>query len=285
MRVKKSECSYNHKLSEEILMELTDILYEKKNGISKITINRPHVYNAFRPKTVQELIWALRDSWDDNRIGVVILTGAGDKAFSVGGDQKEKGEQGGYGYSGGLGNGIGIEVENLQQTIRNIPKPVIAAVNGYAIGGGHVLHVVCDLTIASETAKFGQVGPKVGSYDAGFGSAYLARIVGEKKAREIWYLCEQYSAQEAKEMGLVNKIVPPEQLQEAAEEWAEKILEKSPTAIKMLKYSFNADSANILGITQLSFGGLAMFYNTEESHEGKNAFVEKRPVNFKQFRN
>lgn len=179
---------------------------------------------------------------------------------------------------------MGLEIENLHQTIRNIPKPVIAAVNGFAIGGGHVLHVVCDLTIASETAKFGQSGPKVGSYDAGFGSAYLARIVGEKKAREIWYLCEQYTAQEAKEMGLVNKIVPAEQLQQAAEEWAEKILEKSPTALKMLKYSFNADSANIQGISQLSMGSLAMFYNTQESEEGKNAFLEKRPVDFKKFR-
>jgi len=167
------------------------------------------------------------------------------------------------------------------QTIRNIPKPVIAAVNGYAIGGGHVLHVLCDLTIASETAKFGQAGPKVGSYDAGFGSAYLARVVGEKKAREIWYLCEQYTAQEAKEMGLVNKIVPADQLQAAAEEWATKILAKSPTALKMLKYSFNADSANIQGISQLSMGSLAMFYNTAESEEGKNAskkFNESTPL-------
>jgi len=265
-------------------MELTDILYEKDNGIAKITINRPHVYNAFRPKTIRELIGSLRDAWDDNRIGAVILTGAGDKAFCVGGDQKEKGDEGGYGYSGGLAGGIGLEVEELQLTIRNIPKPVIAAVNGYAIGGGHVLHVVCDLTIAADTAKFGQAGPKVGSYDAGFGSAYLARIVGEKKAREIWYLCEQYTAQEAKEMGLVNKIVPADQLQQAAMEWAEKILQKSPTAIKMLKYSFNADSANIQGITQLAMGSLAMFYNTEESAEGKHAFLEKRPVDFNKFR-
>ncbi|MCM3654605.1 1,4-dihydroxy-2-naphthoyl-CoA synthase [Metabacillus litoralis] len=264
--------------------ELTDILYEKTNGIAKITINRPNVYNAFRGRTIQELIWSFRDAWDDNRIGVVILTGAGEKAFCVGGDQKEKGDEGGYDYSGGLGGGMGLELETLHQTIRNIPKPVVAAVNGFAIGGGHVLHVICDLTIAAESAKFGQSGPKVGSYDAGFGSAYLARLVGEKKAREIWYLCEQYTAQEAKEMGLVNKIVPAEQLQQAAEEWAEKILEKSPTALKMLKYSFNADSANIQGISQLSMGSLAMFYNTAESEEGKNAFLEKRPVDFKKFR-
>lgn len=174
--------------------------------------------------------------------------------------------------------------EELRLTIRNIPKPVIAAVNGFAIGGGHVLHVICDLTIASENAVFGQAGPRVGSYDAGYGSAYLARVVGEKKAREIWYLCEKYSAQEAKDMGLVNKIAPHGELLKAAEEWAQKILEKSPTAIKMLKYSFNDDSANIGGITQISMGSLGMFYKTEESAEGRNAFIEKRQANFDKFR-
>ena len=188
------------------LTELTEVLYEKTNGIAKITINRPEAYNAFTGRTIKELIWSFRDAWDDNQVGVVILTGAGQKAFCTGGDQKQKGDEGGYDYNGGLGGGIGLEIETLHQTIRNIPKPVIAAVNGYAIGGGHVLHVICDLTIASENAKFGQAGPKVGSYDAGFGSTYLARVVGEKKAREIWYLCEQYTAQEAKEMGLVNKM-------------------------------------------------------------------------------
>ncbi|MFJ5769510.1 1,4-dihydroxy-2-naphthoyl-CoA synthase [Psychrobacillus sp. NPDC093180] len=267
-----------------VQIDLTDILYEKKDGIAKITINRPAVYNAFRAQTIQQLIWAFRDAWDDLRIGAVILTGAGEKAFCVGGDQKEKGNEGGYDYSGGLGGGIGLEIESLHQVIRNIPKPVIAAVNGFAIGGGHVLHVICDLTIAADTAKFGQSGPKVGSYDAGFGSAYLARIVGEKKAREIWYLCEQYTAEECKEMGLVNKVVPANELQQAAQEWAEKILQKSPTAIQMLKYSFNADSANIQGISQLAMGSLAMFYNTPESNEGKEAFLEKRPVNFNKFR-
>jgi naphthoate synthase len=265
-------------------MELTDILYSKKEGIAKVTINRPERLNAFRAQTIKQLIWAFLDAWDDNEIGVVILTGAGEKAFCVGGDQKEKSDEGGYDDKGGLGGGIGLEVENLQQIIRNIPKPVIAAVNGYAIGGGHVLHVICDLTIAAEHARFGQAGPKVGSYDAGYGSAYLARIVGEKKAREIWYLCEQYTAEEAKEMGLVNKIVPANELDAQAEDWARKILEKSPTAIKMLKYSFNADSANIQGITQLAMGSLAMFYDTPESREGKNAFLEKRPVDFSQFR-
>ena len=264
--------------------ELTDILYEKKEGVATITINRPQVYNAFRGQTIQQLIWAFRDAWDDNTIGAVILTGAGEKAFCVGGDQKEKGEEGGYNANGGLGGGIGLEIEALHQVIRNIPKPVIAAVNGFAIGGGHVLHVICDLTIAADTAKFGQSGPKVGSYDAGYGSAYLARIVGEKKAREIWYLCEQYTAEECKEMGLVNKIVPQNELMEAAYDWAKKIVEKSPTAIKMLKYSFNADSANIQGISQLAMGSLAMFYNTPESNEGKEAFLEKRPVDFKKFR-
>lgn len=274
----------NYVLTNGDIIQLTDILYDKIDGIAKITINRPQVYNAFRAQTIQELIWAFRDAWDDNRIGAVILTGAGEKAFCVGGDQKQKSSEGGYNYNGGLGGGIGLEIESLHQTIRNIPKPVIAAVNGFAIGGGHVLHVICDLTIAADTAKFGQSGPKVGSYDAGFGSAYLARIVGEKKAREIWYLCEQYTAQECKEMGLVNKVVPADELQNAAEEWARKILEKSPTAIKMLKYSFNADSASIQGISQLSMGSLAMFYNTKESYEGKEAFLEKRPVNFKKFR-
>jgi dihydroxynaphthoic acid synthetase len=264
-------------------MELTDILYEKNNGIAKITINRPEVYNAFRARTVQEMIWAFRDAWDDNEIGVVVLTGAGDKAFCTGGDQKTR-DSGGYGETRGLGGGVGLEIETLHLTIRNIPKPVIAAVNGYAIGGGHVLHVICDLTIASDRAIFGQVGPKVGSYDAGYGSAYLARIVGEKKAREIWFLCEQYSAEEALQMGLVNKVVPHEKLSEEVESWCNKILEKSPTALKMLKYSFNADSANIHGITQMALGSVAMFYQTEEAMEGRNAFIEKRPPDFRKFR-
>ncbi|WP_019122642.1 1,4-dihydroxy-2-naphthoyl-CoA synthase [Brevibacillus massiliensis] len=264
-------------------MELTDILYEKKQGTAKITINRPRVYNAFRARTVREMIWAFRDAWDDNQIGVVVLTGAGDKAFCAGGDQKERDSKG-YDGSGGLAGGIGLEVEALHAAIRNIPKPVIAAVNGYAIGGGHVLHVICDLTIASDRAIFGQSGPKVGSYDAGFGSAYLARIVGEKKAREIWYLCRQYTAEEALQMGLVNKVVSHENLMAETEDWCRQILEKSPTALKMLKYSFNADSANIEGISQLAMGSLAMFYNTEEAMEGRNAFVEKRQVNFARFR-
>lgn len=264
-------------------MQFTDILYQKKDGIAKITINRPEVLNAFRDLTVHEMIAAFRDAWDDNSIGAVILTGAGERAFCTGGDQKSKGDSG-YDGSGGLGGGIGLEIETLHHTIRAIPKPVIAAVNGYAIGGGHVLHVICDLTIAAENAIFGQSGPKVGSYDAGLGSAYLARVVGEKKAREIWYLCEKYTAQEAKEMGLVNKIVPQGELMAAAEEWANKILEKSPTAIKVLKHSFNADSAHIEGYQKLAMASLGLFYKTEESAEGRNAFLEKRPVDFKKFR-
>ncbi len=265
-------------------MEFKDIIYEKNDGIAKITINRPKVYNAFRALTVRELINAFRDAWDDNSIGVVILTGTGDKAFCTGGDQKDRGSEGYTGTGGGLEGGIGLEIDELHTVIRNIPKPVIAAVNGYAIGGGHVLHVICDLTIASDKAIFGQAGPRVGSYDAGFGTAYLSRIVGEKKAREIWYLCEQYSAEEALQMGLINKIVPHERLIEEAEIWAKKILEKSPTALKMIKYSFNADSANIEGINQLAMGSLAMYYRTDEAKEGWKAFIEKRKPDFNKFR-
>ena len=264
-------------------MELVDILYDKTDGVAKITMNRPQVYNAFRAQTVREMIWAFRDAWDDNEVGVVVLTGAGDKAFCTGGDQKSRSEDG-YGDSKGLGGGVGLEIESLHGVMRDIPKPVIAAVNGYAIGGGHVLQVICDLTIASDRAKFGQSGPKVGSFDAGLGTAYLARIVGEKKAREIWYLCLQYGAEEALQMGLINKVVPHEQLGESVDEWCKLILEKSPTALKMVKYSFNADTANIHGISQMGLGSVAMYYNSEEALEGKNAFVEKRPVDFNKFR-
>lgn len=265
-------------------MDFQDIIYEKNNGVAKIIMNRPQALNAFRSLTIREMVKAFYDAWDDNSIGVVVLTGAGDKAFCVGGDQKDRDSSGYTGTGGGLENGIGLEVEALHTVIRHIPKPVIAAVNGYAIGGGHVLHVLCDLTIASDRAKFGQAGPKVGSFDAGFGSAFLARIIGDKKAREIWYLCQQYTAQEALEMGLINKVVPHEDLAKETEAWCQNILEKSPTALKTLKYSFNADSANIEGITQMAMGALAMFYNTEEAMEGRNAFVEKRPVDFSKYR-
>ncbi|MDI3328826.1 MAG: 1,4-dihydroxy-2-naphthoyl-CoA synthase [Alicyclobacillaceae bacterium] len=263
-------------------MTFTDILYEKKEGVATITINRPEVLNAFRDVTVRELIAAFEDAWDDNEVGVVVLTGAGDRAFCVGGDQKVR-SKGGYGGTRGRDMGIGLEVMTLHEIIRDIPKPVIAAVNGYAIGGGHVLHVLCDLTIAAEHAKFGQVGPKVGSFDAGYGTAYLARVVGEKRAREIWYLCRQYTAQEAYEMGLVNKVVPKEQLMDEVNRWCRELLERSPFALRMIKASFNADSAHIKGIDELALGALALYYDTEEALEGRNAFLEKRKPDFRKF--
>lgn len=261
-------------------MDYEDILYETKDGIGTITINRPKVYNAFRGKTVDELIAAFKQAWHDPAVGVVIFTGTGDKAFCTGGDQKDRGEKG---YGDGK-SGFGLDMDTLHWVIRNIPKPVIAAVNGYAIGGGHVLHIICDLTLAAETAKFGQVGPKVGSFDAGFGTAYLARLVGEKKAREIWYLCRQYTAQEAMDMGLVNQVVPPDKLMDEARSWASEILTKSPTAIQFLKHSFNADTNHIEGISRLSESALALFVQTPEAHEGLNAFKEKRPPDFSKFR-
>jgi naphthoate synthase len=259
--------------------EFEDILYEKCDGIARVTINRPRVYNAFRSITIDEMIEAFHDAWRDRSVGVVVLTGTGDRAFSSGGDQKERQDAGGYGnvkYPGG--------VEYLHSLIRNIPKPVIAAVNGYAIGGGHVLHVICDMSIASETAIFGQTGPRVGSVDPGFGTAYLARVVGEKKAREIWYLCRQYTAQEALEMGLVNKVVPADQLEAEVETWCQEVLEKSPTALKIAKYSFNAESDNIHGISGLGHTSLGLYVTTPEALEGRDAFLEKRPVNFGKFR-
>ncbi len=261
-------------------MAFTDVLYDVAGGIATITINRPEVYNAFRAMTVEELIKAFKSAWADASVGVVILTGAGDKAFCTGGDQKQRAETGDYGPSeSGL-----FEIDTLHRVIRDIPKPVIAAVNGFAIGGGHVLHVVCDLTIASSTARFGQSGPKVGSFDAGFGSAYLARIVGEKRAREIWYLCRQYTAEQMKDWGLVNSVVPPEKLMDEARAWAGEILTKSPTAIRFLKHSFNADSESIAGISQLSFDALEMFVESDEAREGVRAFSEKRDPDFNPFR-
>jgi naphthoate synthase len=259
--------------------EYEDILYETYNGIAKITINRPEVHNAFRPKTVMELIDAFSYARDDSKIGVIILTGAGGKAFCSGGDQKVRGH-GGY---VGEDNIPRLNVLDLQRLIRVIPKPVIAMVAGYAIGGGHVLHVVCDLTIAADNAIFGQTGPKVGSFDGGYGAGYLARIVGHKKAREIWYLCRQYTAQEALEMGLVNKVVPLEQLEEETVKWAEEILEKSPTAIRFLKAAFNADTDGLAGIQQLAGDATLLYYTTDEAKEGRDAFKEKRKPNFKQF--
>ena len=261
--------------SREVAFE--DVDYTKREGIARIAINRPKVHNAFRARTVEELIAAFQDAWDDPEIGVVVLTGAGDKAFSSGGDQKARE---GTGYGGMRGGAV----ENLHSIIRNIPKPVIAAVNGYAIGGGHVLQVLCDLSIASDQAILGQVGPRVGSVDPGYGTAYLARIVGEKKAREIWMLCRQYTAQEALEMGLVNKVVPHDQLGAEVEAWCKELLDKSPTALALVKSSMNADTDGIGGIGKLGFQALGLFYGTEEAAEGKNAFVEKRPVDFSKFR-
>lgn len=258
-----------------------DIKYSKSKGRAVITVNRPHVLNAFRAKTLREMIEAFTDAWKDNAVGVVVITGAGDKAFSTGGDQKAKKTK--TAKDDGL-LGVGACVAKLHYLIRNIPKPVIAAVKGYAIGGGNVLQVVCDLTVAAENAVFGQVGPKVGSVDAGFGTAYLSRIVGEKKAREMWYLCRQYTAREALEMGLVNAVVPTAKLGAEMNKWCDEILDKSPTALKMAKYSFNADTDSIFGISRMGLSSLELFHLTEESKEGVEAFVKKREVDFGKFR-
>lgn len=259
-----------------------DVLYEKADGIAVITINRPRVLNALRPETVDELVEAFKDAWVDRSVGVAILTGAGDRAFSTGGDQSVRSDGG---YQGKRSRSdVGLDIEDLHAVIREIPKPVIAAVNGYAIGAGHVLHVICDLTIAADTARFGQVGPKVGSVDPGFGTAYLARVVGEKKAREMWYLCQQYSAQEALEMGLVNRVVPADQVMDEARDWARQILAMSPTAIKIAKASFNAETDHIRGIGAMGMAALALYYGTEESIEGRNAFLERRSPDFRKHR-
>ncbi|HUI26956.1 MAG TPA: 1,4-dihydroxy-2-naphthoyl-CoA synthase [Candidatus Kryptonia bacterium] len=258
-------------------MAFEDIVYETNHGVAWITINRPEVRNAFRARTVDELVNAFHQAWHDSEVGVLVLTGAGDKAFCSGGDQRERGAAG---YGAGA-SGIGLEVAALHSAIRDVPKPVIAMVNGYAIGGGHVLHVLCDLTIAADTAIFGQTGPRVGSVDPGFGTAYLARLVGEKKAREIWYLCRQYSAAEALAMGLVNKVVPAAQLRAEVEQWCVELLEKSPTALKLAKYSFNADTDHIHGITEMGFSALELYYQTDEALEGRNAFIEKRKPDFR----
>lgn len=254
-------------------------MYETYDGIAKITINRPEVRNAFRPKTVTELIDAFTAARDDSAIGVIILTGAGDEAFCSGGDQKVRGH-GGYVGDDHIPR---LNVLDLQRLIRIIPKPVIAMVAGYAIGGGHVLHVVCDLTIAADNAVFGQTGPKVGSFDAGYGAGYLARIVGHKKAREIWYLCRQYAAEEAEKMGLVNKVVPLEQLEAETVQWAQEMLEKSATALRFLKASFNADTDGLAGLQQLGGDATLLYYTTDEAKEGRDAFKEKRKPDFKQF--
>ena len=256
-----------------------DVIYETAEGIAKITINRPEVRNAFRPQTIDELQDAFRRAQEDASVGVVILTGAGDRAFCAGGDQKVRGE-GGYVGEDGVPR---LNVLELQRQIRTLPKPVIAMVAGYAIGGGHVLHVVCDLTIAAENAVFGQTGPRVGSFDAGYGATLLARTVGHKKAREIWYLCRQYSAEEALSMGLVNAVVPLERLEEETVAWCREILEKSPTALRFLKAAFNADTDGLAGLQQLAGDATLLFYLTEEAKEGRNAFLEKRKPDFSKF--
>ncbi|KHD85966.1 1,4-dihydroxy-2-naphthoyl-CoA synthase [Heyndrickxia ginsengihumi] len=260
--------------------EYEDIFYESYHGIAKITINRPHVHNAFRPETVKELIDAFSRARDNANIGVIILTGAGGKAFCSGGDQKVRGNGG---YVGNDDHIPRLNVLDLQRLIRVIPKPVIAMVAGYAIGGGHVLHVVCDLTIAADNAIFGQTGPKVGSFDGGYGAGYLARIIGHKKAREIWFLCRQYNAQEALDMGLVNTVVPLEKLEEETIKWAEEILEKSPMALRFLKAAFNADSDGLAGIQQFAGDATLLYYTSDEAKEGRDAFKEKRKPDFGQF--
>lgn len=253
-----------------------DITYDVDQATAIITINRPHRYNAFRGQTVEELIKAFRLAWADRSVQAVILTGAGEKAFCTGGDVKQRAETGDYGPTE---SGM-FEIGYLHKLIRDIPKPVIAAVNGIAVGGGHVLHVLCDLSIAADNATFGQAGPKVGSFDAGFGSAYLARVVGEKRAREIWYLCRQYDAETAERWGLVNAVVPAARLLDEAKAWAAEIAEKSPTAIRFLKQSFNADTDHQAGLSNMAMSALDLFTASPEGMEGAAAFTEKRKPEF-----
>jgi len=257
--------------------EFEDILYEVRGSAAWVTINRPKLYNAFCAQTIEELIAAFKLAADDRNVSSVVLTGAGDKAFCTGGDQSAKDGQ----YDGrGI---VGLPIDEFQSIIRDIPKPVIARVNGFAIGGGNVFATLCDLTIAADTAKFGQVGPKVGSVDAGWGTAFLARHVGDKKAREMWFLNLQYSAQEALEMGLVNKVVPAAELDAAVDEWTEMLGQRSPTALALAKRSFNADSDNIRGISMMALNSVKLFYDTEESKEGMRAFQERRTPDFHKY--
>lgn len=267
------------KANWETIKEYGDILFQRTEGIAKITINRPHVRNAFRPETLFELSEAFTTVRNDPSIGVVILTGAGDQAFCSGGDQKVRG-RGGYLDKKGVPR---LNVLDLQKQIRSLPKPVIAMVAGYAIGGGHVLHLVCDLTIAADNAIFGQTGPKVGSFDAGYGAGLLARTVGLKKAKEIWYLCRQYTAHEAFQMGLVNAVVPLNRLESETLSWAREIVEKSPIAIRFMKAAFNADTDGLAGIQELAGNATMLYYMTEEAKEGRDAFLKKRRPNFRKF--
>jgi naphthoate synthase len=257
----------------------TDIKYHKSGGMAKITINRPEVRNAFRPLTVEEMSRALEDARNDLEIGVIILTGEGEKAFCSGGDQRIRGESG-YRDQGGVER---LNVLDLQRQIRVCPKPVIAMVAGYCIGGGHVLHLVCDLTIAADNAVFGQTGPRVGSFDGGYGASYMARIVGQKKAREIWYLCRQYNAQQALDMGLVNTVAPLAQLEEETVQWAQEILTNSPLAIRLLKSAFNADVDGQTGLQELAGNATLLYYMSEEAQEGRDAYVQKRTPDFSRF--
>lgn len=257
-----------------------DIKYDKNGGIAKITINRPEVRNAFRPLTVKEMMIALEDARFDPEIGVIVLTGEGKDAFCSGGDQKIRGDSG-YRDEDGVHH---LNVLDFQRQIRTCPKPVIAMVAGYAIGGGHVLHMVCDLTIAADNAVFGQTGPRVGSFDGGFGASYMARIVGQKKAREIWFLCRQYSAQDALEMGLVNRVVPYENLETETIKWCNEILQHSPLALRCLKSALNADCDGQVGIQELAGNATMLYYMSEEAQEGRNSFVEKRSPNFRKFK-
>ena len=261
-------------------MELTDTQYEVQDGLAWITIDRPERMNAFRARTVDELNHHFTRAWADDDVRVVCLTGAGERAFCAGGDQKQRAESGDYGPSeSGL-----FEIERLHRLIRDVPKPVIAAVNGIAIGGGHVLHVLCDVTIAAEHATFGQIGPRVGSFDAGFGSAYLARVIGEKRAREIWFRCRQYDAATAERWGLVNQVVPAERLRDEVRTWAADMITLSPTALRFLKQSFNTDTEHMAGIGQLAFSGLGLFLETEEANQGVQAFTEKRAPDYARHR-
>ncbi len=260
--------------------QLTDVTYDVDHGLAWITINRPERYNSFRARTVDELVKCFKRAWSSDEVGVICLTGAGEKAFCTGGDQKQRMETGDYGPSD---SGL-FEIDALHRVIRDVPKPVIAAVNGFAIGGGHVLHVLCDLSIAADTARFGQNGPRVGSYDAGFGTGYLARVIGEKRTREIWFLCRQYSAEQAEAWGLVNKVVPPDQLKAEVRSWADEILRLSPTALKILKQSMNTDTEHFAALGQVAFSSLKLFGESAEAQEGITAFNEKRAPDFSAYR-
>jgi dihydroxynaphthoic acid synthetase len=261
--------------------EFTDVTYDvAEGGIAVITINRPDRMNAFRGRTVDELIFAVKTAWADSAVAAIVLTGAGDRAFCAGGDVKERAETGGYGPT----EWGTFEIERLHRVLRDVPKPVIAAVNGIAIGGGHVLHVICDLSIAAEGARFAQSGPRVGSFDGGYGSAYLARVIGEKRARQMWFLLDQIDAATAERWGLVNAVVPADELLPTALAWGRRIASYSPTALRFLKHSFNADTDHIAGISSLAFDGLDLYVHTPEAAEGATAFAEKRPADFGPYR-